>query len=59
MRAIVLVKVLLWCIAVRADIVVRNIANRTAFYRLDINIIFPFDICEKVFVKPSFNRFFN
>ena len=59
MRAVVLVKILLWSTAVRSDIVVRNIANRLAFHRLDNDIILPFDICEEVFVIPNFNRFLN
>ena len=58
-RAVVLVKILFGSIAVRTDVVVGNIANRAALYRLDNNIIFPFDICKKVFVIPNFNGLFN
>ena len=52
-RAIIPVKIVFWSMTIRAGGVIRNITNRAAFDRLNIIVVTPLDIFNKVFVKPN------
>ena len=52
-RAVVFVNVSLRSIAIGADKIIRDITNRAAFDRLNIIVVTPLDIFNKVFVKPN------
>ncbi len=51
--AIVLVKIVLRCMTIGTDSIIGNITNRAAFNRLNIVIVTPLDIFNKVFVMPN------
>ena len=52
-RAVVFVNVSLRSIAIGADKIIRDITNIAAFDRLNIIVVTPLDIFNKVFVKPK------
>ena len=52
-RAVVLVKIVFWCVTIGTGGIIGNITNRAAFDRLNIIVVTPLDIFNKVFVKPN------
>ena len=52
-RAVIPVKIVFWSMTIGASGIIGNIANRAAFDRLDIVVVTPLDIFNKVFVKPN------
>ena len=52
-RAVIPVKIVFWSMTIRADGIIGNITNRAAFDRLNIIVVTPLDIFNKVFVKPN------
>lgn len=52
-RAVIPVKIVFWGMTIGASGIIGNIANRAAFDRLDIVVVTPLDIFNKVFVKPN------
>lgn len=52
-RAVVLVKIVFWSVTIGAGGIIGNITNRAAFNRLNIIVVTPLDIFDKVLVKPN------
>lgn len=52
-RAVVLVKIVFWSVTIGTGGIIGNITNRAAFDRLNIIVVTPLDIFNKVFVKPN------
>lgn len=52
-RAVVLVKIFFGSFAIRASTVVGNITYRTAFNRLNVITVAPFDVRNKLLIMPN------